>query len=263
MSLIDLIKEEYVLYILGDKGNARNFCMSDLGVEVCYVDPLNGCNNVFVDLLLQVDGIGYGEKNLSMDRWVALDCGMLPSAFVGLAKKACDLSKDTRAKLSIPKDYDGFVPVTMYCAIPSVERGLWISHSLSSIDNGKGLGLATKIIGLMVYGAERIRGIAQYDNSSVKIHSKIADLKLVSAITFVHSIPEMTFIYEHDVDKDRLVSVLEGRTFKAEPSFLLDPKDIDKKKEMQEFIYSGAKDFYVVYPGITNNGLVPIIEREK
>ncbi|MBI4919248.1 hypothetical protein HY837_04910 [archaeon] len=266
MSLINEIKSNYVLYILGSQENMENFEMSPFGLPVRYINPLLTSNKTFTDLLVQLDGLSYGDKNLGMEKWVALDCGMLPSAFIGLAKKADSLDSKIKEEFSIPKDYSGLVPITMYCAIPSTKKGLWISHSLAAIEQGKGLGLVTKILGLKIFQAKELIGIAQYNNKSVKIHTKISHLKILSAITSAHSIPEMTFVYQHKVDQDNLENALKGNPCFEQPSCLLNANDLETKQKMQEEIEQKTAEFYIIPPGqVIKDGeiYIPILKEEK
>ncbi len=249
MGLIETLNDEYVLYVLGSEKNIQNFCMNPFGINAYHINPLLMSSKTFVDLLIQLDGLSYGNKNLGMEKWVALDCGMLPSAFVGLAKKVPCLDNKLKEKFFIPENYKGLVPLTMYCAIPSAEEGVWISHSLASIEQGKGLGLLTKVLGIKLYGAKSLRGIAQYNNNSVKIHTKISNLKLISALTFAHSIPEMTFVYEHEVDENKLINAISGVSNIQKPSFLLKTDDYETKLKMQEEIEANTADFFVISPG--------------
>ncbi len=263
---LEEIKTDYALYVLGNQENICEFDMNPFDASAHYIDPLLTSNKTFIDLLIQLDGLSYGDKKLGMEKWVALDCGMLPSAFIGLAKSVNSLDDCLKDKFDLPDGYVGFVPVSMYCAIPSAKKGSWISHSLASIVQGKGLGLLTKVLGLKIFRAQEIKGIAQYNNSSVKIHTKISNLKLISALTSAHSIPEMTFVYQHKIDQDKLEEVLNGSHSSQQPSFLLNVKDLETKQKMQKEIEQKTADFYIVAPGqIIKNGevYVPILRMEK
>ncbi len=250
MSLLDLIKKEYVLYVLGSKDNLPGFCMNPFDLEVHHVDPLVRSNGVFFDLINQLDGLSYGSKKMAAEKWVALDCAMLPSAIVGLAKRVCDVDDEMREKFDIPGNYKGLVPLTEYCAIPAIKDGVWIVHTLGSVDKGKGLGLATKILALKIYQAQRIRVVAQYDNVSLRIHSRISDLKLVTALTPAHTLANSTFIYEHLVDQDGLLYLLDNKPEEKQPSFMLNANDLDVKRKMQKELENKVADYYVLYPGI-------------
>ncbi|MBI5064898.1 hypothetical protein HZA97_01555 [Candidatus Woesearchaeota archaeon] len=266
MSLIDYVKDNYVLYVLGSQENIKGFCMNPFGMSAHYINPLLTSSKQFVDLLIQLDGISYGDKKMGMEKWVALDCGMLPSAFVGLAKKNSSLEKSLKKKFEIPENYDCLIPVSMYCAIPSAKQGLWISHSLATAEQGKGLGLLTKLLGIKIFGAKELIGIAQYDNHSVKIHAKISDLKIISALTFAHSIPEMTFVYRHEIDQDKLEEILNYPAASKKHSFLLKADDYKTKQKMQQEIESGTTDFFIIPPGqikLSGEIYVPIREVKK
>ncbi len=243
---INEIKDEYVLYIAGQPKNIEKMNAEPFGFTGKVIDPLNPKNAKFFELLNQLDGISYKDKGLAMPKWVSLDCGMLPSAFIGLAKPKAALDEKVLSKFELPEGYDGLVPVSEFCAIPSVS-GEWVAHTLACVDNGKNLGFATKILGLKVYGATSMEGICQYDNPAIKIHTMIADLYLKSAMTPAHSEPDKTFVYTCTIDQESLASKLEE--IPKGPSPL---KDLSQEciNEMQENISSGAKAYKIISPGI-------------
>lgn len=249
--LIEKIKDEYTLYFAGYDMDVLED-KKPFGLETEFISVLDTNNSEFFELLNQLDGLSYGCKDLAMPKWVGLDCGLLPSVFVGLGKRVDKLPKELKEKFDMSGDYNGLVPLTEYCAIQKKsinDIDEWISHTLASIVQGEGLGLASKIIGLKAYGANEIVGIAQYDNPSLKIHSKISDLELISAKTPPHSDPDNTFIYKSKINKDSLLDTLIGNYTPKDYDFLLEAKSKEEISKFQNKFQNNDFKYKIVFPG--------------
>ncbi len=248
--------DNFEVFVATTEENFKYFKPKSFGVEPHYVAVDKKESEEFLKLLHKLDGLSYGDEGLPMDKWVMLDCGLLPSAFVGFAKPAVGLDPHISEKMEIGS-YDGLVPISMACGIKSVEPGTWVNHTLASIIKGGGVGTLTKAVALDMYGAKKQIGVAQYDNPSLKIHTRFGDLHIKSATTAMHSLPKMTFIYEVEVPKD-ILSALQPKE-QSTPTFYLDPKDDAKKEEMQNAISgAGAQKYFIIYPGLTLDGTVPV-----
>jgi len=257
---IDTILENYEIYLGCNPENTEHFNVKPFGKQVKIVDVNKANNGVFFDLLNQLDGILYGDKSLAMDKWVSLDCGLVPSGFVGLAKYVDDCPKEILEQYDIPDDYKGLVPITEYCAIPCAD-GSWLGHTCGTLVKGKKIGLFSKILGMLVFKIKNYKGVAQYYNNAVKTHSTISNLLMKTAITPAHSEPDMTFVYEHKIDQDEIKNVFGSKKQPKQYSFLLDPNDMKQKQEMQNNIENGVK-YYITYPGqiyVKGKLYVPII----
>ena len=154
--------------------------------------------------------------------------------------------------------------MTEYIVIPKAD-GSWVSHTLATVEGGKGLGLLSKLIGLKAWGIERHTGIAQYTNNSVAMHSRFGDLELRTALTEIHDHPDETFIYRMETDLDNLVARVNSPP-ERKPTFLLNPNDMAAKQELQERIEAGGR-YAIIFPGHMYDGekkpenlRIPILE---
>jgi len=266
----ELIEKQYTVFIAGLASNAKDLNLKPFGIETTFIDVMNKENHVFLNLLNQLDGIAYGNKNLAMPKWVGLDCGLLPSAFIGLAKPAEKSDTKILEQFDLSADYTGLVPISEFCALPKLGNLEMVAHTLACIEPGKGLGLATKVLGLKIYNAQEIFGIAQYNNSAVKLHTKISDLELVSTTAPLHELSEQTFVYKCAIPKNLDDILLKKHSATKLPKeyagydFLLDPEDANMKTMMQDVISSEIFKFYVVQPGqiYTNDKLYIPIKKE-
>ena len=244
---LDAILGDYEIYVLTESENLPHFKIVPFGKKARPIEVTDPQNGVFVDLLNQLDGLSYGNKDLAMPKWVGLDCAALPSAIVGLAKNLGECPSDLTKKFDIATGYTSLIPISEYCAIPS-PGGVWIGHTCASLIKGAGLGLLTKLLALKVYQAHHLKGVAQYENDSVRLHTRIAALRLVSAITPAHNDQWNTFIYHHPVDQEGIESIFGSSQEMQDPTLLLDPTDLEQKIALQQHIKQG-KEVSIVYPG--------------
>ena len=248
--LLPFATTHFEWFVLSTQENAWHFNMTPFGAKgkkAAFIDVLNPKHAGFIELVNRLDGLSYGNKNLAIPKWVQLDCASLPSGIVGLAMTAKDLPQDIKERFEIESDYPGLVPVSEYCAIPSA-GGSWIGHTCASLMEGSGLGLFTKVLALAVYQAQRLRGISQYENTAVKLHTRISNLALASAVTPAHGEPWNTFVYQHEVHQDKLESILCSPSEKQDPTLLLDPSSMRQKLDLQKRIEDG-ESVSILYPG--------------
>ncbi len=277
--------EKYEIYLATVGWNLKNFGEEVFDIGINFIDVNDGRNKFFLELLNQLDGMAYGEKGIPMDKWVSYDMAMLPSAIVGFCSYSNDLPNVVRDKfndyqkangLGITNfsDYDGLMPVSEYCAIPTANKDVWVGHTLavwngSGGNQDKGLGTLTKTIAMAVYEPKYLIGIAQYDNFSLRVHSKFDDLEILSAITYPHSMPEMTFTYRTKIPKKRkLVKILaeESSGHLDDVTFFLDPYDLNSKQLMHAKLLEGSSRYWIVKPGlISKDGIfkVPVEESKS
>jgi hypothetical protein len=253
---------EYTPYIVTTKDNLEKFNQKPFGLELKFIDAAAIENTQFLDVLNKIDGLSYGDKGLPMEKWVAFDAGILPSGFVGFGKIAKHINNSLKSKLNI-SDEDFFVPLSEACAIPNVKNGTWISHTLGSLDSNNGLGTLTKALAIEVYGAKEMMGVAQYDNKSLKVHSKFGDMEILSALSPAHSLPDMTFVYKLSIKEDTVKKALEksSASEKSVPDFYLNPFDLAAKKAMHKDITTGNCNYFILWPGLVeceNDYSVPI-----
>lgn len=161
-------------------------------------NPLSLESKKFIEKIYLMDQITFGEQGMGMEKWVFFDCAAMPGFVFGYSIRGGHLSADDRKLLGINRDE--FFPVSMYIAIPTLEKNCWFGHNLSSL-NGKiekplkGLGLLTKYASLRLFEIQSQMGATQWDSSALGLHLKLAELELLSAYTPIHS-KENTLCYK-------------------------------------------------------------------
>ncbi len=251
--LIEKIDEGYEVYIAAQEENLKQMELEPFGLKANIIDPFNPKNKGFFDMLNKLDGLAYGDKSLAMPKWVSHDCGIMPSGIIGLAKEASKTEKHVKEQLEAGEGYEGLIPISEFCAIPSM-NGAWIGHTLATIEKGKGLGIATKVIGLKVYGTKKMQGIVQYDNTAIKTHTKISSINIEQAIAPARTHPYKSLVYSCNIEQDKLEEILEEKYFQEHASSLLKVYDEsmigNNAKEMHDKIKNEGATYKIVYPGM-------------
>ena len=129
-------------------GPGSSFSPFDLAFDEAHCfDPLRTNAAPFLlDLLCHLDVAAFGAHGMAMPRWIFFDGGELSGGIVGFGRPAHALAPEARALLQVPDGYRGLVPLSMYIAIPTFDRSIWVGHNLASLsgrvagDDLRGLG---------------------------------------------------------------------------------------------------------------------------
>ncbi len=247
------------LYCLSFPGNFSNFNFGPWNLKIKNDNQLScidSRNSIFFDLLQNLDKHSFGQVGMPMEKWVFFDCGEMVGGVVGFAVRSGDLDEITLEKYGLGKNnnYDGLIPISMYIAIPMAESGSWFGHNLCSFNSFvptdkklPGLAILTKALGIKVLNINRAYGATQWDSGSLNIHTQLAEMNVLSAITPAHSFIK-TMTYQSDYSDAKLLDALAGKRASSccEYDFLLEVSDVKKLKEMQHGIENRALFYRVV-----------------
>jgi hypothetical protein len=269
-----LLAEGYGLYLASNASVLARLETAPFGVGVMTLDFLEragaGPQEWSVADLMRVYNVlnatSFGDKGIPLQNWVMIDLGLLPSAFLlvtlglerahavadeerGYAPERARTGQVLGAVLAEAErlGYDGPIPVAGYCAAPTPVPGGWVGWSLCSAIPG--LGTTTKGLGLEVYRAKTLTGVAQFTDQAIRVHRKFGRMEVVSAVLDLHPVPH-TLVYRTDVHDD------DGE---VTPTTWMDSRDLELQREMQAKIDAGASRYYVLSPGFVDNR-VPILE---
>jgi hypothetical protein len=189
---------------LGSGEHADSLDLSPLGVPVHYLPAERN-----LDLSMQylaLNQLAFG--GIGVPRWVLSDLYLLPGAIGLLRCPARMVKPEVRERLELA-DEDPTIGAA-YFAAPSVTPGLFIGVSLLSFLPGTGAAAWVKVLTLSMLRAKRLRGVAQWDNPSVRVHARLGPLRLVGRVPGGHEYGERTFVYETDVsDGARVAEAME------------------------------------------------------
>lgn len=266
-----LLTDGYGLFLASNGAVLERLETSPFGVPVTALDFLgSGPAHWSVADLMRVYNVlnatAFGEKGIPLQNWVMIDLGLLPSAFllVTLTAERARATLSEEAGYAAERGrtvqvlgavlaaadrlgYEGPIPVAGYCAAPTPVPGGWVGWSLCSAIPG--LGTTTKGLGLEVYRARTLTGVAQFTDQAIRVHRKFGRMEVVCAVLDLHPVPH-TLVYRTDVHED------DGD---GTPTVWMDAGDQAFQQEMQAKIQVGASRFYVLSPGFVNNR-VPILE---
>jgi hypothetical protein len=244
------------------------------GVPVTPLDFLSGAGSgadwSVADLMRVynvLNATAFGEKGIPLPNWVMIDLGLLPSAFLLVAvsarraeamltdpaRSATDRERIGRVLPAVLAEagrlgYAGPIPVAGYCAAPTPVRNGWVGWSLCSAVPG--LGATTKGLGLEVYGARTLTGVAQFSDHGLRVHRRFGRMRVICAVLDLHPVAH-TLVYRTDVFEDDPEP--------PAPTFWMNGRDLAAQREMQAKIDAGTSRFYVLSPGLVDDR-VPILE---
>lgn len=266
-----LLTDGYSLILASNGPVLGRLDTSPFGVPVTSLDFLGPeADDWSVADLMRVYNVlnatAFGEKGIPLQNWVMIDLGLLPSAFLlvtlpperaaaalneerGYAAERVHTAQVLSGVLAEAKrlGYAGPIPVAGYCAAPTPVPGGWVGWSLCSAIPG--LGTTTKGLGLEVYRARTLTGVAQFTDQAIRVHRKFGRMEVVSAVLDLHPVPH-TLVYRTDVHQDDP---------ERAPTAWMDSRDLAFQQEMQAKINAGTSRFFVLSPGFVEDR-VPILE---
>jgi hypothetical protein len=273
-----LLAEDYGLYLASNGDVLARLDTAPFGVPVTTLDflrpnpdpPRAHPESWEVADLMRVYNVlnatAFGDKGIPLQNWVMIDLGLLPSAFllVTLAPERARAAADEERGYATERartgqvlgavlaeaerlGYHGPIPVAGYCAAPTPVPGGWVGWSLCSAIPG--LGTTTKALGLEIYRATTLTGVAQFTDQALRVHRKFGRMEIVCAVLDLHPVPH-TLVYRTDVHDD---------DHPRAPTTWMEARDLDFQQEMQAKIDAATSRFFVLSPGFVDHR-VPILE---
>lgn len=239
-NLLNILKP----YIICSRDNLDYFSLeNDIGCisEDLIFDPLKVESKNFIDDVFTMDKISFGSQGMAMERWVFLDCSVMPGAVIGFAIHSSNLSNSDRKIFNIV-DKERWIPMSMYIAIPTAHSQYWFGHNLSSL-NGKiekkldGLGFLTKYFALKVLPMQYLKGATQWGSLAIHVHLKFGPMLLESALTYSHSFVK-TLCYKTNLTNKNDLKIVNLKNYKKIETINTNIKTLEK---IQSDIEAGAK----------------------
>jgi hypothetical protein len=267
-----LLEKRLKAFVVASSFNIKYFDITPFGLEILpenIINPLRTDSQYFLGLLQTLDRKSFGAEGLNAPKWLFYDCAEFPGGIFGFGIPSNELSLQARQVMEVDKDYQGLVPMSMLIAIPMIEPGVWMSHTLSSLNLALpeeklfGLGALTKTMAVKVFRTRKLYGATQWNNLSIYIHVKFGSLKLITAYTPAHSL-ENTFTYCVDINDAVLTRILtnDSPTRNVPYNFFLKVDDIDHMKKLQHNIEEKKAEYWITGPPCKrdNTYLIPIRE---
>lgn len=240
-------------------------------------DPLDIPELAFADRIYSLEARAFGPSNMAMPRWVFYDCAVMPGFVAGFCARPSALSKEMREVLDPKKfpainspiqtskvlkevtslDEMDWVPLSLFIIIPTMHRGEWVAHNLTSInsllpkDKGLyGLGFLSKAFGLWYANVEQCSGMTQWGSPALKLHSNFGHMEVIGAYAPVHSHAQTityrcqvnTQVWEKFFTKEEDYAFLENY---GPTGSYIDPKSEDSMLDFQKKIEREEGPFYL------------------
>jgi hypothetical protein len=266
-----LPSDGYGLYVASNHEVLEHLNTTPFGLEVTPLDFLGPPQPdwAIADLMRVynvLNATAFGEKGIPLQNWVMIDLGLLPSAFLLITVPAAraaaaigdsSLTGPRRAHMErvLPPvlaeaerlGYDGPIPIAGYCAAPTPVPGGWVGWSLCSAIHG--LGTTAKGLGLEIYGARTLTGVAQFTDQALRVHRRFGPMRVLAAVLDLHPVAH-TLVYRTEVHAPEQVQ---------SPTTWMDCRDLEAQREMQSKLDAGTSRFYILSPGLVDDR-VPILE---
>lgn len=193
----DHLQQALVPYVLTFGRNATYLNLDiDIDDEIVVLQVEDEENADFCRLLNHSNQVAFGgPRGMGMPLWVMLDCAIMPSAIVGFMLDADDAPDDLWQVLDIDEDYEGWIPVSEYCAALTIEPGCVSGFSLHSHIPSQGIATRTKALALAVLDAKAQIGVTQFSNPSIRVHARFGPMEVLIHRPAIHTHAEDTFVY--------------------------------------------------------------------
>lgn len=197
---------ELSLQALGASANVEALELKPAGVPVKFLPAEH--QGPLVLQYRELNRLAFGT--LGIPSWVLSDLYLLPGVIGLLRCPARMLNAEARQKLQLA-DEEPAIGAAYYAA-PSVVPGVFIGVSMLSFVSGIQAGAWVKLLTLKMLRARRLRGVAQWHNPSVRVHTRLGPLRLVGSVPGDHEYVDQSFLYETDLgDEQRLLQAMERR----------------------------------------------------
>jgi hypothetical protein len=194
---------------------------------------------------------------LPLPGWVLSDLYLLPGAIGMLLCPASALPAEARARLDLHPDDEAIAAA--YVAVPSVQAGTFIGVSLISLLPGIQAGAWVKALTLRMLRARRLRGVAQWANPSVRVHTRLGPIRLLGTVPGAHEHSEQSFVYESDLGDEAALAEAMQRRFVVAPTRQISKDHLPALRALLGRAEAG-ETILLVPPGLTEAGEILIHE---
>jgi hypothetical protein len=170
---------------------------------------------------------------------------------------ATELKPPLRKRLELHPDDEAIAAA--YLAAPSVSPGMFIGVSLISLLPNIQLGAWVKALTLKMLRAKRLRGIAQWANPSVRVHTRMGPIRVVGAVPGTHEFRSKSFVYESDLTNEALWGEAMARKLTIAPTSRVKCDDMEALSAVLERAEAGEV-ITLVPPGLDPSGYVLLRE---
>lgn len=248
---------EFSLRALGARVNRDVLDLSPFGQPVDFLDA--ALHGRWIEHYHESNKAAFSGP-LALPGWVLVDFYLMPGAIGLITCAARHLPEAHRRKLGLHPDDEAIAAA--YCATPCVEPQVVMGCSLFSFLPHSGAARMIKAMTLKMLKARRQRGLAQWSNKSLWVHTRMGDLRLEGPVPASHGKARESFTYSVDLeDEARWAFALRGvratERFCPEPGapepFWVDSSDLPTLQRLLARAYEGDR-IEILPPGLSTDG---------
>jgi len=234
---------ELSLAALGASANEEVLDLKPAGVPVKFLPAEHHAG--VVRQYRELNQLAFGS--IGVPNWVLSDLYLLPGV-IGLLRCPARMLEDA-ARERLGLSAEALAIGAAYYAAPSVVPGLFIGVSLLSFVRGIRAGSWVKVLTLRMLRARRMRGVAQWNNPSLRVHTRLGPLRLVGGVPGDHEYADRSFLYETELmDEGRQVAAME-RKLVLPPTLRVSMEDTDALGSLLRRAEEGEA-LHLVPPGV-------------
>jgi hypothetical protein len=241
---------ELQLGALGARDNERAMDLSPFGQAATFFAAEEHPD--LVALYRESNALAFPGE-LSLPGWVLSDLYLLPGAIGLLTCEARVLDVPTRRRLGLKPDDRAIAAA--YLGAPTIHPGTFIGVSLLSLVPKVLAGAWVKALTLRMMGATRLRGVAQWQNPSVRVHTRMGPMRVVSSVPGTHEFKAKSFVYESDLSDEVAWSATMQRRFEGRVDARVAGSDHAELGRLIERAEAG-EPIFIVPPGLDSQGRV-------
>jgi hypothetical protein len=223
------------LVAVGASGNDRALDLAPFGVRATFLPAER--HGALVARYREENARAFPAE-LALPGWVLADLYLLPGA-IGML-----LGEDDAIAAA-------------YVAAPSVEPGAFVGVSLLSTLPGVGAGAWVKALTLRMLRARRLRGVVQWSSGSLRAHTRMGPLRIVSAVPGSHELGGGSFVYETDLSDEGAWAAAMQRRLSIAPTAHVAATDGQALAALVARAEAGER-ILVVPPGLDDQGRVAL-----
>jgi hypothetical protein len=197
---------------------------------------------------------------LALPGWVLSDLYLLPGAIGLLTCSARELKPAVRKRLELSADDEAIAAA--YVAAPGVVPNTGIGVSLISLLPAIQAGTWVKALTMKMMRLNRLRGVAQWSNPAVRVHTRMGPLRIVGPVPGTHEFRSRSFVYESDLRDETAWAEAMARKAPLTPTRKIPSADLAELGALLARAEAGERIF-VVPPGLDTAGNVLIREEPR
>lgn len=184
---------------------------------------------------------------LALPGWVLSDLYLLPGVIGLLMCSARELKPAVRKRLGLSADDEAIAAA--YVAAPSIVPRLGIGVSLISLIPAIHAGTWVKALTIKMMRLQHLRGVAQWSNPAVRVHTRMGPLRVVGSVPGTHEFRSRSFVYESDLTDEAAWEDAMARRTQMTPTRKIPSADLTELGALLDRAEAGER-ILVVPPGL-------------